>query len=409
MVFAPLAQRNFRSLWIGRNLSRLGDSLYEIALGWTVYTATGSSVAMGLVLASSTVFQVGFVLFGGALGDKVSRRRLLLLTDALAGLITGCLALVVASGHVSVLLLAVAAAGLGMVSAFALPAIGPLLGKTVPQDHLRAANALDSAAFSLMSLLGPPLGGIIVMYSSAGAFACDALTFAASFVALLRVREHTDAPASRQVGCRDLAGGLRYLMLSPWLRWLLCLSLVVNVACIAPFYVLLPQRLSTLHFAANSYGLVLAAQGITSIVCSILVGHARRILHMGLLLVAAASSLGVAALLLAVATTHVFLLAAGGALGISTCMTLLQNYLIQSRVDPAYQSRVMSVVMLCSLALLPLAYAGAGILAAAVGATTVLAAGGLLGLLTCAGALCAPSLGRLREMEEAHARQEKMP
>ncbi|HEY1352183.1 MAG TPA: hypothetical protein VGF67_21405 [Ktedonobacteraceae bacterium] len=84
-----LAHPDFRSLWTGRNLSRLGDSLYEVAPGWTVYTITGSSAAMGLVLASTTV----------------------LLADAGAALITGGLALLIASGHASLCLLVSACAG----------------------------------------------------------------------------------------------------------------------------------------------------------------------------------------------------------------------------------------------------------------------------------------------------------
>ncbi|HEY1352184.1 MAG TPA: hypothetical protein VGF67_21410 [Ktedonobacteraceae bacterium] len=76
--------------------------------------------------------------------------------------------------------------------------------------------------------------------------------------------------------------------------------------------------------------------------CSVLAGHSGRILRIGLLIVMATASPGLAALLLAVATDHVLLLAAGAMLGISTCSTTLQNYLIQSRVDPGYQSRVMS-------------------------------------------------------------------
>jgi predicted MFS family arabinose efflux permease len=406
MVLAPLAHPDFRSLWIGRNLSRLGDSLYEVALGWTVYTVTGSSAAMGLVLASTTVLQVLFALCGGVVADRVSRRRLLLLTDAGAAMITGGLALVVASGHASLCLLVSAGAGLGIVSAFALPAIGPLLSKTVPADQLRAANALDSATFSLMSLLGPPLGGLIVTYSSAGAFAFDACTFATSFLALLLVRGQSDVATGGRNGWQNLGAGLRYVARSPWLKWLLCLSVVINVACIAPFSVLLPQRLATLHCAASSYGLVLAAQGSTSVLCSILAGHSRRVRRIGLLIVVATASPGIAALLLAVASDHVFLLAAGAMLGISTCGTTLQNYLIQSRVDSAYQSRVMSVVMLCSLALLPLGYAGVGLLASISGAPVVLVTGGGLGLFTCAVALCAPSLGRVRAPEVGHNAQE---
>ncbi len=407
--FTPLSHRNFRLLWVGRNLSRLGDSVYEIALGWTIYTLTGSSAAMGLVLATYTVLQVVFALFGGAVGDRMSRRRLLLIADASAGIITGLLALLVALKLVSLPVFILVAAGLGIVSAFALPAIGSLLGTTVPREDLHSANALDSATFSLMTLVGPAVGGLLVALNAVVAFGFDALTFGASFLSLLSLQEEGASGTFEGLHLKDLADGLRYTVRHPWLRWLVGMSVVANVACIAPFYVLLPQRVTILHLDAGSYGLTLAAQGVGAIIASGIFGYLKRFPWTGGLLFASASCLGIATVLLAIAANQLTILIAGGVIGLSACATTIENYLIQSRVGESYQSRVMSIMMVSSFALLPLAYAGAGLLAARIGASLVLLTGGSALVLVCMAALCSPSVRALRAVHSEITSEEKRP
>jgi MFS family permease len=400
LLFSALSYRDFRLLWLGRNLSRLGDSVYEVALGWTVYKVTGSSMAMGVIVGTFTTLQVALALFGGALGDRMSRRYLLLVTDATAMMITALLALATAAGQVSFLLLLVVAAGLGVTSALSLPSLGPLIGELVPRHELQNANALDSATFSLMTLVGPALGGFIVSYSIAVAFGFDALTFLLSFLAMLLMRRIRSSISFQRVRYQDLIAGFKYIGQRPWLKWLIAVSIAANVACIAPFYVLLPLRIANLHLSASIYGLALAAQGASSVLASASLAYLRRVRQTGALLFVSMAGPGVACLLLAVAHSLVTIVCAGAVMGVNVYAVTLINYLLQRYVAPDYQSRVTSILLVGSLVFLPAAYAGMGILASYLPAPLVLAAGGMVLLLVCAVALGSPAGRGLQGLDQ---------
>lgn len=82
MVFRAFSNRSFALLWSGQIVSRLGDSLYTIALAWWVLQKTGSATAMRVVLICSTI---PFLLFGGVVVDRLSKVRLMLFSDLLSG------------------------------------------------------------------------------------------------------------------------------------------------------------------------------------------------------------------------------------------------------------------------------------------------------------------------------------
>jgi hypothetical protein len=84
-MFRAFANRGFALLWSGQTISRLGDSLYTIALAWWVLEKTGSAAAMGIVLICSEIPMILFLLLGGVLVDRLPRVRLMLLSDLLRG------------------------------------------------------------------------------------------------------------------------------------------------------------------------------------------------------------------------------------------------------------------------------------------------------------------------------------
>ena len=70
--------------------------MYTITLAWTVYSVTGSAADMGAVLVANIVPQVAFLMFGGALADRIPRRRVIMISNVGSGLVT--LAMSVAAG-----------------------------------------------------------------------------------------------------------------------------------------------------------------------------------------------------------------------------------------------------------------------------------------------------------------------
>src|SRR5579863_8878390 len=92
-LFRSLSYRSFALLWSGQTISRLGDSLYSIALAWWVLQQTGSAAAMGLVLIAANIPQLLLSLIGGVVSDRLPRVSVMLAADLLRGLVVGVVAL----------------------------------------------------------------------------------------------------------------------------------------------------------------------------------------------------------------------------------------------------------------------------------------------------------------------------
>ena len=93
--------RDFRLLWSGQAVSLLGDTAFVVALGWRTFTLTGSARSLGIVLTLQGVGLLSTVLVGGALADRYDRRTLMLVSDAARFGVIGALAVVDATGHLS--------------------------------------------------------------------------------------------------------------------------------------------------------------------------------------------------------------------------------------------------------------------------------------------------------------------
>src|SRR4051812_28071872 len=121
-MLRALGCRPFALLWSGQTISRLGDSLYQIALAWWVLEKTGSAVIMGTVLICSFMPMLLFLLLGGAVVDRLPRLRVMLVSDLLRGVLVAGVAVLAASGALEVWHIFVASIVFGGVDAFFQPA-----------------------------------------------------------------------------------------------------------------------------------------------------------------------------------------------------------------------------------------------------------------------------------------------
>ena len=97
-LLKSLQHRPFALLWSGQTTSRLGDSLYRIAMAWWVLEKTGSAEAMGAVLIFSSVPMLIFLLIGGVVTDRLPRLRVMVTSDILSGSIVAIIALMAFTG-----------------------------------------------------------------------------------------------------------------------------------------------------------------------------------------------------------------------------------------------------------------------------------------------------------------------
>ena len=181
--------RSFRLFWLGLTFSILGDTMTQTALTWFVYETTDSAKALGLL----TLFYTGPVIVGGILAgwllDRFDRRYVILADNFIRGVAVALIPFLYARGELALWhVYAVAAiyGGLMMIPLAGGPALIPDL---VPQRYLDTANALETISFTLASVIGPPVAGLLITRVGApNVVIFDALTYFAFALVILYVR-----------------------------------------------------------------------------------------------------------------------------------------------------------------------------------------------------------------------------
>ncbi|CAN7435675.1 MFS transporter [Pseudoduganella sp. LjRoot289] len=165
-----LRDKNFQWLLGGGMLSMLGDQFTMLALPWLVLTMTGDPLALGLVIAIMSVPRAVFMLLGGAIVDRYSPKRVMMLTKYANAALLGVLAGLVlfAPALLSLPLLYALALGLGLAQAFAIPAGTSMMPQVVPPEHLQAANGVMMGLRQMTMLAGPVLAALLIAVAGDG-------------------------------------------------------------------------------------------------------------------------------------------------------------------------------------------------------------------------------------------------
>jgi MFS family permease len=230
-TFTSLANPNFRAYFLGSAVSVSGTWMQRVAQDWLVLELSHSGVALGV--ASSLQFAPVLVLgaWGGAVIDRVDRRRLLIVTQASSALLAAVLGAVTAAGAVTLWMVYALALALGVVTVFDSPARQTFVAEMVGTEHVVNAQSLYSSVHNGGRLVGPAMAGIVIAWwGVAAAFALNALSFAAMIVALASMNVNAlmrTPPAIRAP--RQVRDGLRYLWNHRDLRVSLVLVAVVGV------------------------------------------------------------------------------------------------------------------------------------------------------------------------------------
>ena len=211
-TLAALGDRNFFPYFVGNLLSSCGTWFHNIAQTLFVYRATGSVFLVGVVnlCQFASVFLLGAK--AGVAADVVDRRRLLLTTQVASAAISGVLALLAGSGHLTVPVMVVAALALGVAHTFSTPAMLALVPQLVEPVNLGPAVALNIVTLNVARAIGPVLGALVVdQLGIPAAFGLNALSFTALIVGLLIVVPRPTPLRDRSIPLRlrDTMRGIR--------------------------------------------------------------------------------------------------------------------------------------------------------------------------------------------------------
>jgi predicted MFS family arabinose efflux permease len=207
------SSRDFRLLFAGQLVSMVGNQFTMVAIAFQVYSLTRSSLQVGAVSMAQLGPLVLGALIGGALGDSLDRRRVLLAASAVLSLTSGALALNATITHASVLaiyLVSAVAAGFGGVVSTACSAAVPSLVRT---DQLTAAYASMQVADQVGMVAGPAVSGILIgTVGLRWVYGLDAATFVLSMLALLMMSPLPPASGAGRPGLGPIAKGIRYVL-----------------------------------------------------------------------------------------------------------------------------------------------------------------------------------------------------
>ena len=395
-IFSALRERNYRLYFTGQMISNTGTWMQRIAQDWLVLELTNSPLAVGITTALQFLPVLLFGLLGGLIIDRYPKRSILVITQALMGLLAAALAALTLSGVVVVWHVYLIAFALGMVTVVDNPTRQVFVNEMVPARLVRNAVGLNVSTFQLARLVGPAVAGMLIAATGSGwAFAINALSYAATIVALLAMRADLlrKLPrAPREPG--QLREGLRYVAARPHILWI-----IVTVFFIGTFGYNFSVFLSAyakdvFDSGASAYGLLNTALGIGSVSGAVLAARRTGTRLSFLFVVAAAFS----ALMIVLGFTPTMLafMAVLVVCGLaSTSFSATANASVQLASDPQVRGRVMSLYMMVFMGGTPIGGPIAGALTDTLGAPAAMIICGAICLaatLACA-ALAAHQVG----------------
>ncbi len=376
---------SFRLLVIGQGVSSVGDGVAPIALSFAVLELTGSIRDLGLVLAARSLPLIVFVLAGGVIADRLPRKAVMMASDLVrAGAQAACAVLLLA-GVAHVWELAALQALYGAARAFFGPASTGIVPELVEAEDLQEANSLMGVAENLSTVVGPALGGIVVVAAGSGwGLAFDAAAFVVSAVSLALMRLADVSRPARRSAVAELREGWHAFAGRRWLWTSVAALPLILVVVFAPLDVLGPEVAKAHLGGAGAWAAISTAMGVGAALGGA-VGfrwHPRYPLRAAFLLTLA----GEPALLLLLARHELLalIIAFGLIAGLTaTVFNVLWFTALQREVPANQLSRVSSWDEIGSNLLNPIGLALVGPFALAVGiSTTLYIAAGLSVLLT---------------------------
>ena len=217
----------------GQGLTMLGSSLVQYAIMWHLVLDTVSGTMMTLYVLAAFFPHVFISPLAGVIADRFDRKRIIIVTDCAIALVTLALALIFLRGYQPHWLLLLAAFLRSVGGGIQAPAVSALLPQLTPKDKLMRVGGLNSSMQSLIFILSPALGGIVLSISNIiAAFFVDIVTAAigVTILALIAVPPHSKALEREKGGyLRDLKQGFIYVKRHRYIQGLL---LFYTIFCI---------------------------------------------------------------------------------------------------------------------------------------------------------------------------------
>jgi MFS family permease len=408
-LLRPMRHRDFRLLWIGQTVSMIGDGTYYVAVAWLVYQDLhGSPAAFALVGIAWSLPQLGLILAAGALSDRMDRRHLMIAGDLLRLVSILTIGVLTLAGEITIPILVVLVLFYGSGQALFMPAFSSIIPSIVSEDVLVEANSVGQVMRPLaMTIIGPLIGGLLLVLGTGWAFVFDAVTFAGSAVCILLMRARKPAEEGpNEPMTMQIKEGIAYVRSQTWI-WVALVAATVSLFCVwGPWETLVPYVIShDLDGSGVDLALVFAAGGLGSVLVGIIAAQRGSIGRRPITVMYLAWALGMLMTAGFGLITSVWqgLFVAFFTEGSISLLIVLWYTALQRLVPDRFLGRVMSLDWMISIAGLPLSFAVVGPLANWIGTDETLILAGVLGAAVTLAAMFIPGArsperdGRLTE------------
>lgn len=377
-AFGALRHRNFRLFLGGQFVSLSGTWMQTVAQGWLVLQLTHSAFQVGLVTTIGTLPVLLFTLYGGVVADRVNKRRFLLTLQSLMLLEALALALLTATGRVTVGWVMALAAVQGLLSAFEIPARQSFLVEMTGREDLMTAIALNSSVFNVTRVIGPAVAGLIIAgIGTAACFFVNAASYLAVLWMLAIMRPPFAGASTAPAGRSTFRDGWRYIMDTPEPRLLTMLTITFSVFGFS-FAPMLPvYATEVLGAGATGYGALMSGVGVGAATAALFVAAMGHRVHREGRVFAFATLFGVVLVATSLAGRFGPALALLTLAGCTWALTgILTNTLLQTKAPDHLRGRVMGFYSFMVVGMAPFGALQAGWISEHFGVQTSLAIGG---------------------------------
>lgn len=394
--------RKFLPIWSAQLFSLLGSSLVQFALVWWITQQTGSAVYLAMATLVAILPEVLLAPFAGALVDRLNRRYVMIAADALIALLTLGLAILFAFDKVQIWHIFVVMFLRSLGGVFHWPAMQASTSLMVPEKHLARVAGINQALHGSLNIIAPPLGALLMsVLKFYQVISVDVITAIIAITPLLFIR--IPQPVRADVGVvltpkvllRDVAEGFKYMKNWKGLLYLTFLAAMLNFL-LTPAFTLLPLMV-TQHFKAGVWELsaLESSLGIGIVIGGLVLGVWGGFKSKIVTTVVGILGLGVGVLIFGLAPADAFWMGIAGMVLLGFMNPIANGpiqAILQSKVAPEMQGRVMGTTNALCMAMMPLSMLIVAPVAEFLGLRVWYWAGGGLAILVGLAALFIPSI-----------------
>jgi MFS family permease len=345
---ALLKNRDYSMFVLARLLSNLGSQMQTVAIGWLVYARTSNPLDLGLIGLSQFAPFVLFILPAGHIADHYNRRRIIMACHGLQVLCAAALWVLTRSDMQVIWPIFAVMSLLGTARAFAEPTRQALMPNLVPVEQFGRAAAFSSAVWQSSTIVGPMLGGLILLGGEHAVFSATLLSFAAALLAANKINTRHGTTSGRNTGSREVSiealfSGLKFVWSKPLV--LGAISLDLFAVLFGGATALLPVYASdVLHAGPTGLGLLRGSVGLGAVLCALFMSARPIERHVGRWLFGSVGAFGVATLLFGISTNLWLSVLALFLMGVTDMMSVfVRQYLVPLVTPDHLRGRVGAV------------------------------------------------------------------